>query len=39
MLASALFEAGRHSQAQITRMLGVSRHAVHVWHNVWTPPP
>ena len=36
MLAAALFEAGEHSQAQIARMFGVSRQAVHVWHNAWT---
>lgn len=36
MLAAALFETGKHSQAQIARMLGVSRQAVHVWHQAWT---
>ena len=36
MLAAALFETGGHSQAQIARLLGVSRQAVHLWHNAWT---
>ncbi|WP_116248454.1 helix-turn-helix domain-containing protein [Nocardiopsis sp. FIRDI 009] len=31
-LAAALFEEGQHSQAEIARMLGVSRQAVHTWH-------
>ncbi|MFW6638496.1 winged helix-turn-helix domain-containing protein [Nocardiopsis algeriensis] len=35
MLAAALFEAGQHSQAEIARMLGVSRQAVHKWHNAY----
>jgi len=36
MLAAALFEAGKHSQAQIARLLGVSRQAVHQWHKAWS---
>lgn len=36
MLAAALFEAGTHSQARIARMLGVSRQAVHQWHQAWS---
>lgn len=35
MLAAALFETGQYSQAEIARMLGVSRQAVHKWHNAW----
>lgn len=36
MLAAALFEAGQHSQAEIDRMLGVSRQAVHQWYQAWS---
>ncbi|WP_460756618.1 hypothetical protein [Nocardiopsis oceani] len=36
MRAAALFEAGKHSQAQIARLLGASCQAVHLRHNTWS---
>ncbi|MBE1460475.1 transposase [Nocardiopsis terrae] len=35
MFAAALFEVGKHSQAEIARVLGVSWQAVHHWHSAW----